>query len=185
MDTKLLTALLSAVLFVTAFALAVNPKKNEPHFLPIAQGETVNPTEFTLTDFTDTTIGISFKRPTSWTQDTSFKDGLRFAGGDEWLNLKIISSQQTAMQYANAFAMPTGETKIGLKPFHQGKFFAGVLSSSSQGKSDVTGKATELLMDRWIFSPKLGKLVVLTITGPKKVFDWEGNRDMALSVRLK
>jgi hypothetical protein len=26
---------------------------------------------------------------------------------------------------------------------------------------------------------------VLTVTGPKKVFDWEGNRDMALSIRIK
>jgi hypothetical protein len=42
-----------------------------------------------------------------------------------------------------------------------------------------------LLTDRWVFSPRLGKLAVLTVTGPKKVFDWEGNRDMALSVRVK
>jgi hypothetical protein len=150
-----------------------------------AQGEAANPTEFTLTNFTDATRGWSFKRPTSWTQDSGFKDGIRFAGGDEWLTLQIINSKQTLEQFTSSFSIPSIETKIGIKPFKQGKFSASVFSSSSTGKSSVTGKPTDLLTDRWVFAPKLGKLAVLTVTGPKKVFDWEGNRDMALSVRVK
>jgi hypothetical protein len=150
-----------------------------------AQGEAANPAEFTLTDFTDPARGISFKRPTSWTQDSGFKDGNRFAGGDEWLTLQIVDSKQTPEQFTSSFAVPSGETKIGIRPFKQGKFSASVFSSSSLGKSSVTGKPTELLTDRWVFSPKLGKLAILTVAGPKKVFDWEGNRDMALSVRVK
>jgi hypothetical protein len=150
-----------------------------------AQGEAANPAEFTLTDFTDATRGLSFKRPTSWTQDSSFKDGIRFAGGDEWMTLQIVDSKQTPEQFTSSFTVPGGETKIGIKPFKQGKFNASVFSSSSLGKSSVTGKPTDLLTDRWVFSPKLGKLAILTVTGPKKVFDWEGNRDMALSVRVK
>ncbi len=150
-----------------------------------AQGEAANPAEFTLTDFTDATRGWSFKRPTSWTQDSSFKDGVRFAGGDEWLTLQILTSKQTPEQFTSSFAVPNGETKIGIKPFKQGKFSASVFSSSSMGKSSVTGKPTDLLTDRWVFAPRLGKLAVLTVTGPKKVFDWEGNRDMALSARVK
>jgi hypothetical protein len=150
-----------------------------------AQGEAANPAEFTLTDFTDATRGLSFKRPTSWTQDSSYKDGIRFAGGDEWLTLQIIDSKQTPEQFTSSFTVPSGETKIGIKPFKQGKFSASVFSSSRLGKSSVTGKPTDLLTDRWVFSPKLGKLAILTVTGPKKVFDWEGNRDMALSVRVK
>ena len=150
-----------------------------------AQGEAANPAEFTLSDFTDATRGWSFKRPTSWTQDSSFKDGIRFAGGDEWLTLRIIDSKQTPEQFTSSLAVPNGETKIAIKPFKQGKFSASVFSSSSIGKSSVTGKSTDLLTDRWVFSPKLGKLAILTVTGPKNVFDWEGNRDMALSVRIK
>ena len=150
-----------------------------------AQGEAANPAEFTLTDFTDATRGWSFKRPTSWTQDSSFNDGFRFAGGDEWLTLQIVTSKQTPEQFTSSFAVPSGESKIGIKPFKQGKFSASVFSSSSTGKSSVTGKPTDLLTDRWVFAPKPGKLAVLTVTGPKKVFDWEGNRDMALSVRVK
>jgi hypothetical protein len=150
-----------------------------------AQGEAPNPAEFTLTDFTDAARGWSFKRPTSWTQDSSLKDGVRFVGGDEWLTLQIIDSKQTPEQFTSSFAVPGGETKIGIKPFKQGKFSASVFSSRSLGKSSVTGKPTDLLTDRWVFSPKLGKLAILTVTGPKKVFDWEGNRDMALSVRVK
>ena len=150
-----------------------------------AQGEAANPAEFTLTDFTDTARGWSFKRPTSWTQDSSFKDGILFAGGDEWLTLRIIEGKQTPEQFTSSLAVPSGETKIGIKPFKQGKFNASVFSSSGTGKSSVTGKPTDLLTDRWVFSPKLGKLAVLTVGGPKKVFDWEGNRDMALSVRVK
>jgi hypothetical protein len=147
--------------------------------------EAANPAEFTLTDFRDAARGLSFKRPTSWTQDSSFKDGVRFVGGDEWLTLQVIDSKQTPEQYTSSFVVPSLETKIGIKPFKQGKFSASVLSSSTKGQSSVTGKATDLLTDRWVFAPKLGKLVILTVTGPKKVFDWEGNRDMALSVRLK
>jgi hypothetical protein len=150
-----------------------------------AQGEAANPAEFTLTDFTDTTRGWSFKRPTSWTQDSSFKDGIRFAGGDEWLTLQVIDSKQTPEQFTSSFTVPNGESKIGIKSFKQGKFSANVFSSGSTGKSSVTGKPTDLLTDRWVFSPKAGKLAILTVTGPKKVFDWEGNRDMALSVRVK
>jgi hypothetical protein len=150
-----------------------------------AQGEAANPAEFTLTYFTDATRGWSFKRPTSWTQDSGFKDGLRFAGGDEWLTLQIVNSKQTPEQFTSGFIVPSNESKIGIKPFKQGKFSASVFSSSSAGKSGVTGKPTELLTDRWVFSPKLAKLAILTVTGPKKVFDWEGNRDMALSVRIK
>jgi hypothetical protein len=150
-----------------------------------AQGEAANPAEFTLTEFTDAARGWSFQRPSSWTQDSGFKDGIRFAGGDEWLTLQIMNSKQTPEQFTAGFAVQSGETKIGIKPFKQGKFSASVFSSSSTGKSSVTGKPTDLLTDRWVFSPKLGKLAVLTVTGPKKVFDWEGNRDMALSVRVK
>jgi hypothetical protein len=150
-----------------------------------AQGEAPNPAEFTLTDFTDATRGWSFKRPTSWTQDSGFKEGIRFAGGDEWLTLQIFSSKQTPEQFTSSFTVPSDESKIGIKPFKQGKFSASVFSSGSTGKSSVTGKPTELLTDRWVFSPKLGKLAILTVTGPKKVFDWEGNRDMVLSVRVK
>jgi hypothetical protein len=162
--------------FTTAFISAVQVQ---------AQGEAANPAEFTLTDFTDAARGWSFKRPTSWTQDSSLKDGIGFAGGDEWLTLQIITSKQTPEQFTSSFAVPSSETKIGIKPFKQGKLSASVFSSSSTGKSSVTGKPTDLLTDRWVFSPKLGKLAVLTVTGPKKVFDWEGNRDMALSVRVK
>jgi hypothetical protein len=150
-----------------------------------AQGEAANPTEFTLTDFADSTRGWSFKRPTSWTQDSGFKGGIRFAGGDEWLTLQIVISRQTPEQFTSSIAVPSGESKIGIKPFKQGEFSASVFSSGGTGRSSVTGKPTELLTDRWVFSPRLGKLAVLTVTGPKKVFDWEGNRDMALSVRVK
>jgi hypothetical protein len=150
-----------------------------------AQGEAANPAEFTLTDFMDAARGWSFKRPTAWTQDSSFKDGIRFVGGGEWLTLRIVTSKQTPEQFTSSFTVSSGETKIGIKPFKQGKFSASVFSSSSMGKSSVTGKPTDLLTDRWVFSPKLGKLAILTVTGPKKVFDWEGNRDMALSVRVK
>ncbi len=68
-----------------------------------AQGEATNPAEFTLTDFSDATRGWSFKRPTSWTQDSSFKNGIRFVGGDEWLTLQIITSKQTPEQFTSSF----------------------------------------------------------------------------------
>ena len=153
----------------------------------IAQAEDANPAEFTLTKYSNAALGLDFQRPTSWTQDSSFKGGVRFAGGDEWLELRIVDNKTTAEAYSSAYKLPTGETKLGIKPFKdaKAKFSASVLSSKSVGSSSITGKPLDLLTDRWVFALKAGKLVVLTVTGPKKVFDWEGNRDMALSVRLK
>ncbi len=187
MNKTVLSALAICALAAPAIVLAAMPSSGTPAkpAIIIAQGETANPAEFTLTDFTDVARGFGFKRPTSWTQDASFKDGVRFAGGDEWLTLQVMDSKQTPVQYTSGFVVPSNETKIGVKPFKQGKFSANVLSSSAKGQSSVTGKPTELLTDRWVFAPKAGKLAVLTVTGPKKVFDWEGNRDMVLSVRLK
>ena len=187
MNKTFLSALATIALAAPVLVLAARPSSSTPikPALTVAQGEAANPTEFTLTDFTDATRGISFKRPTSWTQDPSFKDGVRFAGGDEWLTLQVIEGKQTPEQYTASFAVPSGETKIGVKPFKQGKFGVSVFSSSASGKSSVTGKPTDLLTDRWVFAPKAGKLAILTVTGPKKVFDWEGNRDMVLSVRIK
>ena len=166
------------IVLMATIALLVSP-------LAVRAQEAVNPTEFTLTEFTDAARGLSFQRPTSWTQDSGFKDGVRFAGGDEWLILRVMDSQRTPERHTSSLSVTPGETKIGIKPFKQGQFSASVYSTSSMGKSNVTGKPTELLIDRWVFSPRPGKLVVLTIGGPKKVFDWEGNRDMARSVRLK
>ena len=151
----------------------------------LLQQEAPNPTEFSLTNFSDATKGISFQRPTSWTQDSSFKEGVRFAGGDEWLELKVTDDKTALETYASAFKLPSTEIKLKIKPFKQGKFSAWVISSKSVGSSSVTGKPLDLLTDRWVFSPKVGKLAILTVTSPKAIFDWEGNRDMALSVRLK
>jgi hypothetical protein len=153
--------------------------------LVYAQDTESNPAEFTLTGFSDPARGLSFQRPTSWTQDRRFQSGVRFAGGDEWLELRVLDSQQTPEQYLATFKLPSAEVRVGVKPFRQGALTASVLSSRAQGTSAVTGKPVALQTDRWIFSPKTGKLTILTITGPAKIFDWEGNRDMALSVRLK
>jgi len=157
-----------------------------PGPLPLALAqEAGNPAEFTLVQFQDADKGWSFARPGSWTQDPSFKGGVRFAGGDETLEWTVLSSTQTPAQYAAALPLTQGETKIGLKAFKQGGFSASVLSSKLLGQSAVTGKPLSVLRDRWVFSPAPGKLAVLGVQGPDKVFDWEGNRDMALSFRLK
>ncbi len=183
---KKIATIAFVALSLAALSLASSAAPSAKPLAPIvAQAEGANPTEFTLTTFSDAARGWSFQRPTSWTQDSTFKDGVRFAGGDEWLSLQVLDSKQTPVQYTSSQTAPAGETKLGIKPFKQGAFNASVLSSRSSGSSSVTGKPLELLTDRWIFAPKAGKLAVLTVTGPKKVFDWEGNRDMALSVRVK
>ncbi len=187
MNKSILFSLLA--LSSLGFAAVSNAQSAGGAVAPIyAQAKTdgeANKGEFTLTAFSDTVRGWSFMRPSSWTQDQGYKEGIRFVGGDEWLTLQVIPSKESPQAYASALKLPAGETKLGIKPFNQGKFSAQVLSSKSQGKSSVTAKPIELLTDRWVFSPAPGKLVVLSVTGPSKVFDWEGNRDMALSLKLK
>ena len=166
----------TALLVVSALTLAGQSARAQ---------EAANAAEFTLTEFRDTASGLSFKRPTSWTQDRTFKGGVRFAGGDEWLTVQLVRTAQTPQAYLAGLRLPVTEKSIGVKPFTQGSFSAQVQSSSAQGQSGVTGKPLSLLIDRWVFAPKAGQLAVLSVSGPQKVFDWEGNRDMALSLRLK
>ena len=185
------TALKAATLALAVFAASslADATLTCPHPEPVGvlvtqDGET-NPAEFTLTSFSDAARGWNFMRPSSWTQDLSFKDGVRFAGGDEWLEWRVVNTALSPQEYVGKLALPKTETKLGIKAVKQGRLDAQVISSKTSGKSNVTAKPLELLTDRWVFSPAPGKLAVLTITGPSKVFDWEGNRDMALSLRVK
>ena len=175
---------LSALALVSPLAVAFAAAPSAPPMFK-AQAEGANPAEFTLTAFTDATRGWTFQRPTSWTQDATVRDAVRFNGGDESLELRVTDDKTVPKAYAAGFKLPALETKLGVKPFKVNRFSSFVISSKRSGSSVVTGKLTELLTDRWVFSPKSGKLAVLTVTGPTKVFDWEGNRDMALSVRVK
>ena len=184
------TALKVATLALAVFAassLAAATFTSNPSRLEVlvAQDGENNPAEFTLTSFSDAARGWNFMRPSSWTQDLSFKDGVRFAGGDEWLEWRVVNTTLSPQEYVSKLALPKTETKVGIKAVKQGRLDAQVISSKTTGKSNVTAKPLELLTDRWVFSPAPGKLAVLTITGPSKVFDWEGNRDMALSLRVK
>ncbi len=147
--------------------------------------EAINSTEFSLTKYADATRGWVFLRPTSWMQDNTFKTGLRFVGGDESLEWTVLNSTQTAAVYATAFLLPNTEIKIGAKPFTQGKFNAQVISSKSTAQSGVTSKTLNILIDRWVFSPAKGKIAMLKVLSPTKIFDWEGNRDMVLSFKFK
>ena len=184
------TALVAATFALAVFAASslaaatITPNPSRLEVLVAQDGEN-NPAEFTLTSFSDAARGWNFMRPSSWTQDLSFKDGVRFAGGDEWLEWRVVNTALSPQAYASKLALPKTETKVGIKAVKQGRLDAQVISSKTTGKSNVTAKPLELLTDRWVFSPASGKLAVLTVTGPSKVFDWEGNRDMALSLRVK
>jgi hypothetical protein len=176
---KMVFSLAAVIVGTSVLASSLNAPKI------LWQQETPNPSEFRLTSFTDASKGISFHRPSSWTLDSSFKTGVRFVGGDEWLELSIARDNTTPQDFSNAFKVPNTETKLKIRSFKQGTFSAFVISSKSVGSSSVTGKPLDLLTDRWVFTPQVGRLALLAVTGPKKVFDWEGNRDMALSVRVK
>jgi hypothetical protein len=146
--------------------------------------------ESALVTYSDASQGFAIGHPGPWTQDTSFTNGVKFVGGDDWMTLEFVSplAGTNAMTYAQndvaavSAAFP-GFKQIDLKASAEVKD-AIILGFTADGTSSVTGKAFTAHNERYYMPLADGRIAILTVVGPESHYDREGVRDIALTFKV-
>ena len=146
--------------------------------------------EAVLVTFSDSTQGFTIGHPSTWTQDTSFTEGVKFVGGDDWMTLEFVTppAGMNVMTYAEndvaavSAAFP-GYEQLNLNASDEVDN-AVVLGFNADGTSVVTGKTFTAHNERYYVSLPDGRITILTVVGPESHYDREGVRDIALTFKL-
>jgi hypothetical protein len=146
--------------------------------------------EAALVTYTDAAQGFSIGYPGTWTQDTAFANGVRFAGGDDWMTLEFVTpaAGTDGMAYAQndvtavSTAVP-GFSQLSLAASTEVDN-AVVLGFTADGTSTVTGRTFTAHNERYYIGLSDGRIAVLTVAGPENHYDREGVRDIALTLRI-
>jgi hypothetical protein len=159
---------------------------------PVAGGEEGGEeggVEAMLVTFSNAAQGFAIGYPSTWTQDTSFTNGVKFVGGDDWMTLEFVTppAGTDAMTYAQndvaavSAAFPKF-SQLSLEPSTEVKD-AIILGFTSEGNSAVTGKTFTAHNERYYMPLADGRIAVLTVFGPENHYDREGVRDIALTFK--
>ena len=146
--------------------------------------------EAALVTYSDSAQGFAIGHPGPWTQDTTFTNGVKFVGGDDWMTLEFVtpSAGTDAMTYAQSdiaavtAAFP-GFKQLSLAASTEVKN-AIILGFTADGKSAVTGKTFTAHNERYYMLLADGRIAILTVVGPENHYDREGVRDIALTFTL-
>ncbi len=147
--------------------------------------------EAALVTYSDSTQGFAIGHPGPWTQDTSFTNGVKFVGGDDWMTLEFVTppAGTDAMTYAQSDVAVVTSAFPGFKQL--GDITAStevknaiILGFTADGKSSVTGKTFTAHNERYYMPLADGRIAVLTVVGPENHYDREGVRDIALTFQL-
>lgn len=145
--------------------------------------------EAMLVTFSDAAQGFAIGYPSTWTQDTSFTNGVKFVGGDDWMTLEFVTppagTDATTYAQADAAAVSAdfpGFKQLSLEPSTEVKD-AIILGFTSEGSSTVTGKSFTAHNERYYMPLPDGSIAVLTVFGPENHYDREGVRDIALTFK--
>ncbi len=146
--------------------------------------------EAALVTHADASQGFAIGHPSPWQQDVTVKDGVKFTGGDSSMTLEFatLAEGMDAMAYAqndvaSVEAAYPGFKQLGLAPSTEVQG-ATVLGFEANGKSAVTGKEFTAHNERYYIPIGGGRLAVLTVVGPENLYDREGVRDIALTLKL-
>ncbi|GAB4563064.1 MAG: hypothetical protein Fur0016_31090 [Anaerolineales bacterium] len=147
--------------------------------------------EAALVTYSDAAQGFAIGHPSTWSQDTTFTNGVKFAGGDDWMTLEFVTppAGTDAMTYAKndaaalAAAFP-GFKQLGDVTASTEVKNAVILGFTSEGKSAVTGKTFTAHNERYYMPLADGRLAILTVYGPENHYDREGVRDIALTFKV-
>jgi hypothetical protein len=187
---------LSIVLLVVMMALAAcGAPTAATGGVPVAAagGETAGEgegVEAALVTYADAAQGFVISHPAPWTQDTTFTNGVKYAGGDDWMTLEFVTppAGTDAMTYAKddvpavTSAFP-GFQQIDLKASDEVQN-AIILGFTADGVSAVTGKPFTAHNERYYMPLADGRIAILTVVGPENHYDREGVRDIALTFKL-
>lgn len=146
--------------------------------------------EAAFVTYSDAAQGFAIGHPSTWTQDTSFTNGVNFVGGDDWMTLEFVTptAGMDLMTYAQhdvvaVSAIFPGFKQLSLQPSTEVKN-AIILGFTANGTSAVTGKAFTAHNERYYMPLADGRIAVLTVVGPENHYDREGVRDIALTFKV-
>lgn len=147
--------------------------------------------EAALVTYYDATQGFAIGHPSTWTQDTTFTNGVKYVGGDDWMTLEFVTppAGMDAMTYAQSDVAALAAAFPGFKQVGDIKAStevknAIVLGFTSNGTSVVTGKAFTAHNERYYIPLADGRFAILTVYGPENHYDREGVRDIALTFKV-
>ncbi len=147
--------------------------------------------EAALVTFSDSAQGFAIGHPGTWSQDTTFTNGVKFMGGDDWMTLEFVtpSTGTDAKTYAQNDVTAVTTAFTGFKQL--GEITAStevknaiILGFTSDGASAITGKTFTAHNERYYMPLADGRIAVLTVYGPDNHYDREGVRDIALTFKL-
>lgn len=147
--------------------------------------------EAALVTYRDVKAGISIGHPATWSRDPSLTNGIRFVGGDDTLEVRVLSA--SAGTDIKTFARNNEATlsrefssfkKIALKasPEIRGAWIVGFEAAD---KSQITGKPFVAHNERYYIPLKGQRIGLVTVTGPANHYDREGIRDIALTLLVQ
>ena len=146
--------------------------------------------EAALVTYADTRQGFAIGHPGPWQQDATVKDGVKFSGGDSSMTLQFatLSAGMDAMAYAqndvaSVQAAYPGFEQLSLAPSTEVQG-AAILGFEGDGKSAVTGKEFTAHNERYYIPIGSDRLAILTVVGPENLYDREGVRDIALTLKM-
>jgi len=146
--------------------------------------------EAALVTYSDSAQGFAIGHPGTWTQDTSFTNGMKFVGGDDYMTVEFVTppAGTDAMTYAQSdvaavAAAFSGFKQIDIKASTEVKK-AIIFGFNADGKSSVTGKTFTAHNERYYMPLADGRIAILTVVSPENHYDSEGVRDIALTFKL-
>lgn len=142
--------------------------------------------EQTLLSWSDPSLGFAIQYPSTWTRDAATSSALAFSGGDGSMSVDIVTSSAKDVEaFARAYQ------PLALKDYKPLSLAAStevkkawVLGFTASANSAVTGKRVDLRGDRYFLPYAPGKYAVITIISPKRLYDREGARDIALTFKV-
>lgn len=181
------------VTLIAGLALVACAGERTPVVSIVGGGETGGEgggVEAALVTYSDAAQGFSIGYPSSWTQDASVTNGVKFVGADDSLTLEFVAppAGTDPMAYAQSdvaavrTAFPDFR-QLSLAPSTEVEN-AIILGFESSGTSSVTGKSFTGHNERYYMPLADGRIAILTVVGPSNHYDREGVRDIALSFRV-
>jgi hypothetical protein len=156
----------------------------------ISENRSEGGVEAALVTYSDAAQGFSIGHPSSWTQDSTFTNGVKFIGGDDWMSLTFVtpSAGTDVMSYTKndvtaVSAEFPGFQQLSLAASTEVKD-AIILGFSATGTSVVTGKSFTAHNEVYYLPLADGRIAVLTVVGPENHYDQQGVRDIALTLRV-
>ena len=144
--------------------------------------------EAALVTYSDSSQGFAIGHPSTWSQDTTFTNGVKFVGGDDWMTLEFVTGTD-AMTYAQNDVVAVTAAFPGFKQVGDIKAStevknAIILGFNADGKSAVTGKTFTAHNERYYMPLADGRIAILTVVSPENHYDREGVRDIALTFKV-